>query len=141
MASASRRRRRESAPISFFVDRSLGKLHVPAVFREAGFDLVLMSELYPHGEDQTVHDDRWIADVSELGFVALTKDASIVRHHAAALSASTLRVFALTNANLTGPQMAARFRGNLRQVLRRAANPGPFVDVVGPSRVSRRWPR
>jgi len=54
--------------------------------------------------------------------------------------ASTLRVFALPNANLTGPEMAARFDANLHRILQRSRKRGPFVDVVHPSRLERRWP-
>lgn len=140
MASGSRRRQRDEEPLRFFLDRGLGKVHVAGVFRASGFEVVLMSELYPHGEDQRVSDDRWIAEVSEAGLVALTKDLSIVRAHTAALEASTLRVFALPNANLTGPQMAERFGANVNRIAQRARRPGPFVDVVGPKAVERRWP-
>lgn len=124
----------------FFVDRGMGKHHVSSVFREAGFEVVLMSELYPEGEDQWVGDERWISDVDRLGMVALTKDAAIVRAHRDALAASTLRVFALPNANLTGPAMADRFRIHLHRIVQRARKPGPFVDVLGARRVERRWP-
>lgn len=141
MASASRRRRRDEDRPRFFVDRGLGKFDVPHVFRAAGFEVVLMAELYPGDEDQSVGDDRWIRDVSDLGMVALTKDASIWRGHREALEAAALRVFALPNANLTGPEMAARFEFNLHRIVQRARKPGPFVDMVEPKKVSRRWPK
>jgi hypothetical protein len=113
---------------------------VAAVFRKAGFEVVLMAELYPDGEDQLVDDDRWINEVGSLGMVALTKDAPIVRAHTSALRDSTLRVFALSNANLTGPQMAERFQLHLHRIVQRSRRPGPFVDVVRASAVTRRWP-
>ncbi|HUP68230.1 MAG TPA: hypothetical protein VM142_00275 [Acidimicrobiales bacterium] len=140
MASASRGRLRDAEPPRFFVDRGLGKVHVPAVFRDAGFEVVLMSDLYTGGADQLVSDDRWIAEVGAVGLVALTKDVSIVRNHAAALEASTLRVFALTNANITGTEMASRYRVNLHRIVQRSRRRGPFVDVVNRSNVERRWP-
>lgn len=99
-----------------------------------------MSELYPDGEDQRVADDRWIAEVGSLGLVALTKDVAIVRAHRDALAASTLRVFALPNANLTGQEMADRFAHHVNRIVQRARQPGPFVDVLGPKRIERRWP-
>jgi hypothetical protein len=111
------------------------------VFRDAGFNVVLMSDLYPGGEDQLVDDDRWITEVSELGMVALTKDVAIVRAHSEALARSTLRVFALPNANLTGGEMAERFRVNLHRIVQRSRQPGPYVDVVQPTSLARRWPR
>jgi hypothetical protein len=115
-------------------------VHVATVFRDAGFEVVLMADLYPDGEDQLVDDDRWITEVSSLGMVALTKDVAIVRAHERALLDSTLRVFALPNANLTGPAMAERFQAHLHRIVQRSRRPGPFVDVVGASVVTRRWP-
>jgi hypothetical protein len=136
---SGRRRSRPDNPV-FFVDRGLGRRWVPDVFRTGGFTVVLMAELYPGGADQTVDDDRWIGDVSARGWVALTKDTAIVRHHEAALRRSTLRAFALSNANLTGEEMAARFAHNLHRIVQRARRPGPFVDVVHKERLERRWP-
>jgi hypothetical protein len=99
-----------------------------------------MAEFYPGGADQLIPDDQWIADVSARDWVALTKDASIIRDHDRALVASTLRVFALDNANITGDEMARRYRVNLHRILQRARKPGPFVDVVHKDRIERRWP-
>ena len=65
-----------------------------------------MSDLYPDGADQRVGDDEWIADVADRGWIALTKDAAIARVHRRALERSTLRLFALDRANLTGDEMA-----------------------------------
>jgi hypothetical protein len=110
------------------------------VFTAAGFEVVLMSELYPHGADQLIGDDAWIADVSARGWVALTKDARIIRAHQEALRASTLRVFALDNANVPGDEMARRFQANLNRILQRARKPGPYVDIVHKDRVEQRWP-
>lgn len=79
---SSRRRSQPDADLpTFFVDRGLGRRHVPAVFTAAGLEVVLMAELYSKGSDQIVPDDVWIADVSARGWVALTKDTSVIRHH------------------------------------------------------------
>jgi len=99
-----------------------------------------MAELYSKGSDQIVPDDVWIADVSARGWVALTKDTSVIRHHHEALAASTLRVFALDNASITGDEMARRFQVNLHRILQRVRKLGPYVDVVHKDRVERRWP-
>ena len=72
--------------------------------------------------------------------MALTKDSALVRDHAEALAASTLRVFALPNANLTGPEMARRYEANLHRIVQHARKPGPYVEVVHPDRLERRWP-
>ena len=69
-----------------------------------------MDEVYPGGEDELVADEHWITDASVAGWVALTKDERIIRfpHEQAALTASRLRVFAIGNQHLTGPQMVSR---------------------------------
>lgn len=141
MPSSRRRSPRDHSSLTFFVDRGLGRRLVPDVFRSAGFEVVLMADLYPGGTDQDVPDDQWIADVSTRGWVALTKDANLVRHHRPALEASTVRVFALDNANVSGEEMARRFEANLHRIVQRARKPGPFVDIVHKDRVERRWPR
>ncbi len=135
----SSRRRPEPDPPTFFIDRGLGKHHVARVFASAKYTVVLMRDVYPD-DGQRVDDETWIERASAEGWVALTKDAALVRDHAAALSTSTLRVFSLPNANLTGPEMAARFEANLHRIAQQARRPGPFVDVVHPDRVVRRWP-
>lgn len=99
-----------------------------------------MADVYPNGHDQIVGDDEWIVRASDEGWIALTKDLAVVRDHTAALEQSTLRVFALNNANLSGPEMAERYRENLGRILRRSAQPGPYVDVVTSRGLERRWP-
>lgn len=73
--------------------------------------------------------------------MALTKDVNIIRDHEPALRVSTLRVFALDNANITGDEMARRYETNLHRIVQRARKHGPYVDVVHRDRVERRWPR
>jgi hypothetical protein len=100
-----------------------------------------MAEVYPEGTDQSIDDDVWIARASAENWIALTKDDRIRWRHAAALEASTLRVFALNNASLTGDQMAERFCTHLDRILQRASKPGPYVYVVTASKLELRWPR
>ena len=135
----SSRRRRDPAQLTFFIDRGLGKHHVPSVFEAAGLSVVRMADAFP-ADGQFVGDDDWIQRASDEGWVALTKDTAIVRDHTDVLARSTVRVFALPSANLTGPEMAQRFEGNLHRIVQRAAKPGPFVDVIHPDRIERRWP-
>ena len=109
--------------------------------RSAGHVALPMVEVYPDGTDQAVADPEWIAMVSAKGWIALTKDLSIVRDHPDALAASTLRVFALNNANLTGVQMAQRYVDNLPTIARRAGAVGPYVFAVTAGGLERRWPK
>lgn len=71
--------------LTFFLDRGLGTRYVADAARSAGRVALPMREAYPGGQDQRVDDDEWIADASAAGWVALTKDVSIIRDHAAAL--------------------------------------------------------
>lgn len=107
--------------------------------RSAGFTVVPMAEVF-EDDGRAVGDDEWIQVVSTQGWIALTKDASIVRAHTEAIASSTIRIFALPNAHLTGPEMADRFAGHLHRIVQRARKAGPFVDIVHPKRIERRWP-
>ena len=84
-----------------------------------------MAEVYPLGADQRITDPEWIARAAGEGWVALTKDPSIIRDHRHVLAETTLRVFAFNNANLTGLELVTRLEYNFNRVLQRAAKPGP----------------
>lgn len=135
--------RRPEQPPELFVDRSLGRHVVPEALRARGFTVHTMADVYPDGEDERVIDTRWIADADDAGWVALTKDERIFRNpeEQDALVRSRLRVFAITNQHLTGPEMAARLVTNINRIAQRSRKRGPFVDVVYSESVNRRWPR
>jgi PIN like domain len=130
-------------PPEFFVDRSLGRHIVPDAIRALGFTVHAMADVYPEGDDQRVSDTQWIAEADERGWVVLTKDERITRRadEQEALTNSRLRVFAIGNQHLTGPTMATYYKANIHRMVQRARKPGPFVDIVYPGRVERRWPR
>lgn len=102
-----------------------------------------MATVYPDGEDEHVEDIRWIKDANDAGWVVLTKDERITRYpqEQDALVKSTLRVFAIGNQHLTGPEMGAYLTTNIHRIVQRSRKPGPFVDVVYRDEVKRRWPR
>jgi hypothetical protein len=127
----------------FFVDRSLGRRIVPEGLRALGLVVRTMAEVYPDGEDENVADVQWIADADAANWVALTKDERIIRNaeNQEALVNSSLRVFAIANQHLTGPQMIEYFRTNVNRILLRSRKRGPFVDVVYRDSVERRWPK
>jgi hypothetical protein len=56
------------------------------------------------------------------------------------LATTTLRVFSLNNAGLTGPQMVERFDRHLNRIVQRAAKPGLYIYVVGSTGLELRWP-
>ena len=139
MPSGRRSKPPETVPPAFFIDRSLGRVHVADALRRRGIAVVLMADLYPDGVDQRTSDDQWIMDVSALGYLALTKDTNLVRVHRAALERSTLRLFAVDTAKLTGPEMARRIDGHLNRILLRARKPGPYAYVIHKGDLELRW--
>ena len=140
MPSGRRSKRRESPQPTFFLDRGLGRYFVADAIRERGYEVLPMAEVYPDGQDERVSDDDWILRAGREEWVALTKDYSIIRDHVDTLAKTTLRVFSLNNANLTGTQMAERFDLHLNRIVQRAARPGPYLYVIGRSGLERRWP-
>lgn len=137
----SPRHRRPSEPTdTFFLDRGLGRHHVAGAIRDAGFTAIHMSDVFDD-DGQTVGDDEWIHFVARKGWIALTKDAAIARSHQAALQTSGIRMFALANANITGPEMADRVGKHLNRIRQRAMKPGPYLYVIQQNRVEKRWPR
>lgn len=139
MRSGRRQEQPDNENPTFFLDRSLGRVHVARALRERGIRVVLMVELYPDGQDQQTGDDTWICDVSDLGYVALTKDSRLIRDHLEALHLSTLRLFTIDSARITGPAMADRVDRHLNRVLQRARKHGPYAYVLHDKRVELRW--
>lgn len=128
-------------PPEFFVDRSLGRYIVAEAIRGEGYVVRTLVEVY--GEDARVEDVTRIGDADAAGWVALTKDERITRrpHEQRALIESRLRVFAIGNQHLPGPVMGEYYLANLNRIVQRSRRPGPFVDIVHPDSVERRWPR
>ena len=56
-----------------------------------------------------------------------------------ALQNSTLRLFAIDSARITGSAMAERIDRLLNQVLHRARNPGPYAYVLHDRWIEPRW--
>ena len=71
-----------------------------------------MADVYPDGTDQRISDPVWIKRADSEGWVALTKDPSIIRAHRDVMAETKLRIFAFNNANLTGTEMVARLDAN-----------------------------
>ena len=114
---------------------------VAEAIRARGYEALPMADVYPDGTDQRTTDPEWIRRADREGWVALTKDPSIVRDHRDVLAETTLRVFAFNNASLTGQEMADRLDYNFNRILQRAKKPGPYVWIIKPNGLQRRWPK
>ena len=113
----------------FFIDRGIGGKYVPEGLRERGWEVVTMNERFGQRVAEGLDDPDWIADATARGEVCLCKDAAIARKpvEAAAVRAAGARVFALTNANITGTTQLEWILRNEARILRRADQPGPYV--------------
>lgn len=116
----------------FFIDRGIGGKFVPAGLRERGWQVVTMNERYGQVVGEGMDDPDWIAEATERGEVCLCKDAAIARRpaEAAAVRAASARVFALTNANVSGTTNLEWLLRNEARIFRRASKPGPYVYGV-----------
>jgi hypothetical protein len=122
-----------------FIDRSLGRLQVPAGLRGAGLRLRTLAEHYGIPEDENVEDTTWLTDVGQLGWVVFMKDGEIRRRQAEqrALIAGGVRAFCLTRQDLGASEMVARLLDNLPAIVAACAEAGPFIYAVQATRIDR----
>lgn len=122
-----------------FLDRSLGRIRVPALLRAAGLRLVTLSEHYGVPADEIVRDEKWLELAGEKGWTVLMKDARI-RYRPAEREAVRLhgvRCFCLASQQLTGDVMANRFLVNLNAIADACLSDGPFIYAVHATRIER----
>ncbi|MDQ3729049.1 MAG: hypothetical protein M3355_05615 [Actinomycetota bacterium] len=126
----------------FFVDRSLGRKHLPEALRARGLTVHTLASVYGEARAQALADEEWLAEAGDRGWVVLMKDAAIRRRPAErdALTAAGVRAFCLTNAQLRAAEQTARFIDNLTRILARAEEPGPFIYGVYEGRLELLWP-
>jgi hypothetical protein len=84
--------------LEFFIDRSLGRVVVPAALRAAGFVVHTMADVYGERIGQGLKDETWLRDVGQHGWVVLMKDDATRRRPAErdALIDGGVRAFCLT---------------------------------------------
>lgn len=101
-----------------------------------------MAERYPETE-QFVEDETWIREVTSDGLVILMKDDQIRRkpRERQAILDSGARAFVVTNANVTGEQVAALFVNNRFRIIQRARRPGPYIYGVYSAGLEKLFPR
>ena len=107
---------------------------MPEALRAAGAVVHVMAGVYGERIGQGLADTEWLREAGEKEWVVLMKDGRI-RYRPAelgALTASGVRAFCLTNADLRGAEMAQRFVDQLQ----RRAPPG-WWTLPNASRYSR----
>ena len=116
------------------VDRSLGRIKVPAYLRTAWPVVRTLDDVYGL---RPVEDVEWMRDADTAGWVVVCKDDRIRRRPAERnlLATSSLRVFCLVNGNLTGDLQVARFAAVHDAMVRQAMAPGPWMYGVYSGRI------
>lgn len=120
-----------------FLDRSLGRIKVPTLLRDAGLRLVTLSEHYGIPTDETVPDQQWLELAGSQGWAVFMKDTRI-RYNPAereAVKTHDVRCFCLSSQSLTGDAMATRFLNNLTRIAAACERPGPYIYAVHKNRI------
>lgn len=122
-----------------FLDRSLGRVKVPALLRAEGLRLITLAEHYGIPADEDVADEDWLELAGAREWVVFMKDTRIRYNEAErlAVKAHSVRAFCLSNQNLTAEDMAKRFLDNLDAIEEAATEAGPFIYAVQQSRIDR----
>lgn len=119
--------------LRFFLDRGLGARIVPQALREAGWTLQTMDERYGKTQSQKISDTRWIEEAALAGDVLLCKDLAIAHNplEAQVIYMTGARVFALSRADLTGPEMTQWYTaGEAKIVAASLRASGPYVMAL-----------
>ena len=122
-----------------FLDRSLGRVKVPAAAATAGLRLVTLAEHYGVPQDEAIADEEWLELAGTSGWVVLMKDTRI-RYNLAereAVKQHSVQAFCLSNQNLPSDDMASRFLDNLEAIANATTEPGPFIFAVHETRIER----
>ena len=122
-----------------FLDRSLGRIKVPALLRAAGLRLTTLAEHYGTPADQAVTDEEWLGLAGARGWVVFMKDTRVHYNLAEreAVKASRVRCFCLSNQNLSAADMASRFVDDLDAIVAACAAAGPMIYAVQRNRIER----
>lgn len=127
----------------FFIDRSLGRVAVPAALRDDDWDVVTLAEHYGMPRDEEVADTEWIADAASRDWAILMKDKRI-RHRSAEIEAVVrhkAKCFVITRGDLASADMASRLITNKQAIFRTAGLPGPYIYSVQQDRLDRLFPK
>jgi hypothetical protein len=127
----------------FFLDRSLGRIAVPARLRAADWDLVTLAEHYGTPADEQIADVQWIEDAAIHGWPILMKDKRIRYRRAEidAVAQHEAQCFVITRGDLTSAMMADRFQASKRAIYEAVNESGPFIYAVHSDRLELLYPR
>lgn len=123
-----------------FLDRSLGRIKVPQLLRDAGLRLVTLAEHYGVPADETVGDEEWLELAGASGWAVFMKDTRIRYNPAERRSVlrHAVQCFCLTSQSLSSDEMARRFLDNLAAIAQACADDvGPFIYAVHSNRIER----
>ncbi len=122
-----------------FLDRSLGRIQVPGLLRDAGLRLVTLTEHYGIPADEDVADEEWLELAGRNGWVVFLKDARVRSRslERRTVKQFNVRCFCITRQDLTAAQMADRYLRHLEAITKACADPGPFIYAVHETRIER----
>jgi hypothetical protein len=103
------------------------------------FPVKTIWEVYGTRADR-LDDDTWLRECGERGWVALTSDKLRQARHRTTMKAAGTRVFRLSRSLASADDQTDALKVNQHRIAQRARRAGPFIDVIGPRRVERRWP-
>lgn len=122
-----------------FIDRSLGRIQVPRLLRDAGLRLVTLAEHYGIPEDEKIADVEWLELAGHNGWVVFLKDARIRGRtvERRAVQQYGVRCFCISRQSLSAPEMADRYLRHLDAITAACAEPGAFIYLVHETRIER----
>jgi hypothetical protein len=134
---------RKGSQPELFLDRGLGRRIVANALRAEGMTVHVMEDVFGGDDPEWRLDEVWIPEVTRRGWVILMKDDKVRMkpRERDALVGSGARVFCVTNAQLTGDQMAERLVVNLERIVRRSETPGPYIYGVYRDGLRKLFPR
>jgi predicted nuclease of predicted toxin-antitoxin system len=122
----------------FFVDRSLGRHHVPDALRKAGWRLRTHVEVFGERDEQ-VTDVEWLEYCGREGLIVLAKDRRLRYrpNEIAVIRAHKLKAFVLSRGHLKAADQIKRFLDNAERIEEACSDPGPFIYSVQARRIVR----
>jgi predicted nuclease of predicted toxin-antitoxin system len=128
----------QGSTVTFFLDRALGNHYVAQALAESGATVEVCDDHFP----QNCPDVVWLPEVSQRGWIVLTKDDNIGRNplEQIAIAQSEAKVFILATGNLTGKEMGQIFALALPRITKlMQSHRSPFIARVYEGGIVRMW--